>query len=231
MIDATATHPIAHRDAPPGRPLAEILADPRTLQVEDIIDRTEYALGGPVRHGPHRRGADRIVSTVVFLLVPRLHLLDLAGPAQAFSTAAELGHDYRLHYVGRAGGGTDRAGHVRCRPRSAGRRCPATTSSSCPAGGAPTATATEVPRPTDAGPAAGAPRGRRHRGQRLRRARTRSAGPGCSTGGAAPPTTTCRTSWPAGTRGPPWSATCCTSSTGGWSPRPASPAASTWPCT
>ena len=42
---------------------------------------------------------------------------------------------------------------------------------------------------------------RRHRGQRLRRAPTRSAGPGCSTAAAAPPTTTCRTSWPAATRG------------------------------
>jgi nicotinamidase-related amidase len=44
VTDATATSPIEHRDAPPGRPLAEILADPRTLQVDDIIARTEYAL-------------------------------------------------------------------------------------------------------------------------------------------------------------------------------------------
>ena len=29
--------------------------------------------------------------TVVFLLVPGLHLLDLAGPAQVFSTAADIG--------------------------------------------------------------------------------------------------------------------------------------------
>ncbi|MFI9271622.1 GlxA family transcriptional regulator [Kitasatospora sp. NPDC052896] len=36
---------------------------------------------------------------VVFLLVPQLHLLDLAGPAQVFSTAAGLGHDYQLCYV------------------------------------------------------------------------------------------------------------------------------------
>lgn len=36
---------------------------------------------------------------VVFLLVPRVHLLDLAGPAQVFSTASELGHEYRLSYV------------------------------------------------------------------------------------------------------------------------------------
>jgi nicotinamidase-related amidase len=46
VTDATATSPIEHRDAPPNRPLAEILADPRTLQVEDIITRTEYALAG-----------------------------------------------------------------------------------------------------------------------------------------------------------------------------------------
>jgi transcriptional regulator GlxA family with amidase domain len=39
------------------------------------------------------------VSTVVFLLVPGLHLLDLAGPAQAFGTAAGLGRGYELRYV------------------------------------------------------------------------------------------------------------------------------------
>jgi transcriptional regulator GlxA family with amidase domain len=39
------------------------------------------------------------VSQVVFVLVPRLHLLDLAGAAQVFSTAADFGHDYRLAYV------------------------------------------------------------------------------------------------------------------------------------
>jgi transcriptional regulator GlxA family with amidase domain len=39
------------------------------------------------------------VTRVVFLLAPGVHLLDLAGPAQAFSTAADLGLDYRLHYV------------------------------------------------------------------------------------------------------------------------------------
>lgn len=36
---------------------------------------------------------------VVFLLAPRLHLLDLAGPAQVFFTAADLGAPYTLHYV------------------------------------------------------------------------------------------------------------------------------------
>jgi transcriptional regulator GlxA family with amidase domain len=36
---------------------------------------------------------------VVLVLVPGVHLLDLAGPAQAFSTAAAYGYDYRLSYV------------------------------------------------------------------------------------------------------------------------------------
>ena len=39
------------------------------------------------------------MTTVVFLLVPGLHLLDLAGPAQAFGTAADLGCGYELGYV------------------------------------------------------------------------------------------------------------------------------------
>jgi len=39
------------------------------------------------------------VTEIVFLLIPGLHLLDLAGPAQVFSTAADLGLGYRLHYV------------------------------------------------------------------------------------------------------------------------------------
>jgi nicotinamidase-related amidase len=46
VTDATATSPIEHWDAPPGRSPAEILADSRTLQVEDIVARTEYALAG-----------------------------------------------------------------------------------------------------------------------------------------------------------------------------------------
>ena len=40
------------------------------------------------------------MTRIVFLLVPGLHLLDLAGPAQAFRTAADLGRAYELHYVG-----------------------------------------------------------------------------------------------------------------------------------
>ena len=36
---------------------------------------------------------------VVFLLIPRLHLLDLSGPAQVFSTADDHGYPYELRYV------------------------------------------------------------------------------------------------------------------------------------
>ncbi|MEU8233661.1 DJ-1/PfpI family protein [Actinoplanes sp. NPDC048967] len=39
------------------------------------------------------------MNQVVFVLAPRLHLLDLAGAAQVFSTAADHGHPYRLSYV------------------------------------------------------------------------------------------------------------------------------------
>jgi transcriptional regulator GlxA family with amidase domain len=39
------------------------------------------------------------VTKVVFLLVQQVHLLDLAGPAQVFFTAAGLGYPYELHYV------------------------------------------------------------------------------------------------------------------------------------
>ena len=46
VTDATATSPIPHRDAPRGRTVAEILADPRTLPVAEVIARTEYALAG-----------------------------------------------------------------------------------------------------------------------------------------------------------------------------------------
>ncbi|MCM2419261.1 MULTISPECIES: GlxA family transcriptional regulator [unclassified Streptomyces] len=39
------------------------------------------------------------MTRVVFLLVPQLHLLDLAGPAQVFSTAADFGYGYETAYV------------------------------------------------------------------------------------------------------------------------------------
>lgn len=39
------------------------------------------------------------MSHVVFVLVPGVHLLDLAGPAQVFGTAGDFGQPYRLSYV------------------------------------------------------------------------------------------------------------------------------------
>jgi nicotinamidase-related amidase len=45
-IDATTTTPIAHRDAPPNLTPDELMADPRTLSVDDVIERTAYALAG-----------------------------------------------------------------------------------------------------------------------------------------------------------------------------------------
>ncbi|WP_214404983.1 cysteine hydrolase family protein [Pseudonocardia lacus] len=44
VTDATATFPIPHRDAPTDRTVEELLADPRTLGVEEVLARTEYAL-------------------------------------------------------------------------------------------------------------------------------------------------------------------------------------------
>lgn len=46
VTDATATFPIQHRDAPPGRPIPEIVADRRTLPADEVVARTEYALAG-----------------------------------------------------------------------------------------------------------------------------------------------------------------------------------------
>jgi nicotinamidase-related amidase len=46
VIDATATFPIPHRDAPAGRSIEEIVADPTTLSTDEILRRTEYALAG-----------------------------------------------------------------------------------------------------------------------------------------------------------------------------------------
>lgn len=39
------------------------------------------------------------MTTVLFVLLPGVHLLDLAGPAQAFFAAGDLGHPYDLRYV------------------------------------------------------------------------------------------------------------------------------------
>ncbi|MEV4252800.1 isochorismatase family protein [Spirillospora sp. NPDC049652] len=45
-IDATATSPIPHPDTPDDVPYAELLDDPRTLGIDDILTRTHYALSG-----------------------------------------------------------------------------------------------------------------------------------------------------------------------------------------
>ena len=46
VLDATATTPIAHRDAPSDLSVADLLADPRTLGTDEILNRTEYVLAG-----------------------------------------------------------------------------------------------------------------------------------------------------------------------------------------
>jgi nicotinamidase-related amidase len=46
VTEATATNPIAHRDAPRTQTVEELLADPRTLPASAVIERTEYALAG-----------------------------------------------------------------------------------------------------------------------------------------------------------------------------------------
>jgi nicotinamidase-related amidase len=46
VTEATATTPLPRWDAPAGRTLAEVLADPTTLSTVDVVRRTEYALAG-----------------------------------------------------------------------------------------------------------------------------------------------------------------------------------------
>jgi nicotinamidase-related amidase len=46
VTEATTTNPVGHRDAPVDLTPEELMADPRTLRVEDILARTEYALAG-----------------------------------------------------------------------------------------------------------------------------------------------------------------------------------------
>lgn len=46
VTEATATFPIAHRDAPRDRPIDDVLADPRTLATADVMEHTEYSLAG-----------------------------------------------------------------------------------------------------------------------------------------------------------------------------------------
>jgi nicotinamidase-related amidase len=46
VVDATASHPIRHRDAPADVTVQDLLDDPRTLPVSAVIERTVYALAG-----------------------------------------------------------------------------------------------------------------------------------------------------------------------------------------
>jgi nicotinamidase-related amidase len=46
VTEATATNPVAHRDAPEDQTVEQLLSDPRTLPAAAIIERTEYALAG-----------------------------------------------------------------------------------------------------------------------------------------------------------------------------------------
>ncbi|NLT56856.1 MAG: isochorismatase family protein [Actinomycetales bacterium] len=46
VTEATATTPLPHRDLGEAAPLEQILTDPRTLPVGEVIARTEYALAG-----------------------------------------------------------------------------------------------------------------------------------------------------------------------------------------
>jgi len=46
VTEATATSPIAHRDAPANQTAGQLLADPRTLPASAVIERTEYVLAG-----------------------------------------------------------------------------------------------------------------------------------------------------------------------------------------
>jgi nicotinamidase-related amidase len=46
VTEATATSPIAHRDAPRDQTIDQLLSDPRTLPAAAVIERTEYALAG-----------------------------------------------------------------------------------------------------------------------------------------------------------------------------------------
>ena len=46
VLDATATTPREHWEAPEGRDLDEILVDPRTLSAAAILERVAYALSG-----------------------------------------------------------------------------------------------------------------------------------------------------------------------------------------
>ena len=105
VTEATATFPIPHRDCAQRPPVRRGARRPHDARHRG--DRRAHGVraGRAIRHDPHarraragrggrRRGIVGPWPLVVFVLVPRLHLLDLAGPAQVFSTAADLGMPY-----------------------------------------------------------------------------------------------------------------------------------------
>ena len=113
----------------------------------DIITRTEYALAGRFATIAHRGrpggGGRRVgqataaaltMTRVVFLLVPGVHLLDLAGPAQVFHTARRARAPLRAALRGGAGRGRHRAGPAGPGRARTGRSWSPATWSSCPAG-------------------------------------------------------------------------------------------------
>ena len=153
------------------------------------------------------------MARLVFLLVPQLHLLDLAGPAQVFSTAADLGYRYELHYVAEQPElPTAQGAVIQAALRwpdlgpddlivVPGWRAP-TLARTGPLSESATHRLTEhhARGGTVASVCAGAD----------------VLGRACWTDGAAPPTTTCKRNWPAAIRRPSWSATCCMSPMAGW---------------
>jgi hypothetical protein len=44
VVDATATFPLPHPDAPADRTIAEVLADPRTKQADEVVAHTALVL-------------------------------------------------------------------------------------------------------------------------------------------------------------------------------------------
>ena len=108
----------------PSSPMPRRLPASTGSRPQDIIERTDTrARSARVRHASPRPTNwwprwhdDRIVTTVVFVLVPGVHLLDFAGPAQVFS-GGERRRDYDLRYVAAAARPSTPPRTCRCRPR------------------------------------------------------------------------------------------------------------------
>jgi transcriptional regulator GlxA family with amidase domain len=166
---------------------------------------------------------------VVFLLVPRLHLLDLAGPAQVFSTAADFGYPYELSYVSEQQDVTTAQG-LRLRGETTWPSLTAEDLILVPGSGMPTLAAGPKPQgPTldrlVAHHAAGGAVASVCSGADVLGQACLLDGRRCTTHHDL------QDELPAVIRAPGWNATCCSCSTTASSPRPGSPAASTWRCT